>query len=451
MEYFINYLVESSLILGVLSLFYLIALHQEPLFKFNRIYLLLSLLVATITPFIHFSILQMASSNAETQGFTNLLQTVNIYAGDVRKSFIPVVAQSKTFSLLYLGGALGVLGRLIFGLIRLGGLSKKANWINYNGVKIADLPGNFNAFSFFHIIFVNRSLYSDDDLDKILVHEMSHVEHRHSLDVLLFEALLIVQWFNPFAWWIKHLLRELHEFQADRSVLNKGTAIGSYKRLLLHEATGARLFPVNNFNQSITKKRFKMMSNKIIKNKAFIKRLSASIMIVGVAFFFACDRTPDENLQTDNLKSKKENTEETFFIVEVMPQFPGGVEELQKYLATNIKYPSDAQEQRESGRVYVQFVVSKTGDVKDVKIMRSGGSESLDNEALRVVSAMPKWTPGKQRGRYVNVNYTVPINFVLQGSMQQQEPEQVSIIRKEAIREAPAIGTGDDGVVVVAY
>ncbi len=409
MEYFINYLLESSLILGVLAMFYRIVLHHEPFFRFNRIYLLLSLVLATVVPFVHFSLLQTASSN--TEGFANLLQTVNVYAGDMREAVVPAIAQSKTFGWFYLAGALGIFLRLIFGLIRLGGLSKNANWINYNGIRIADLPGSFNAFSFFHVIFVNRSLYSDDDLDKILVHEMSHVKHRHSLDVLLFEALLIVQWFNPFAWWIKHLLRELHEFQADRSVLNKGTAIGSYKKLLLHEATGARLFPVNNFNQCITKKRFKMMTNKTIKNKAFVKSLAAGFMILGVTFFFACDRTADEELLQGDLKGEKIET--TFFVVEVMPQFPGGEEELRKYIATNVKYPIDAKEQGKSGRVYVQFVVSKTGAVKDVKVVRSGGFESIDEEAVRVVSAMPKWAPGLQRGKQVNVNYTVPINFVI--------------------------------------
>lgn len=391
-------------------------------------------LIATIVPFVDISFPPPASNDMQAQSFTNLLQAVNVYAGDVQQTVVPAIAQNKTFGWLYMGGALAILLRLVFGLARLGLLSKKARWIKYKGVRIADLPGRFNAFSFFHVIFVNRSLYSDDDLDKILVHEMSHVKHRHSLDVLLFETLLIVQWFNPFAWWIKHLLRELHEFQADRSVLNKGTAIGSYKKLLLHEATGARLFPVNNFNQSITKKRFKMMSNKTIKNKAFVKGLAAIFMIVGVAFFFACDRTPDEDLQQSALEESQQNTlqsedmDPAFFIVEVMPQFPGGDMELRKYIATSIKYPVDAQEQRKSGRVYVQFVVSKTGDVKDIKVLRSGGFESLDKEALRVVSAMPKWTPGMQRGQKVNVSYTIPINFVLQDNppSPQQEVEPIA-------------------------
>ena len=141
-----------------------------------------------------------------------------------------------------------------------------------------------------------------------------------------------------------------------------------------------------------------------------------------------------------------------------MPEFPGGVEELQKYLATNIEYPSDAHEQGKSGRVFVQFVVSKTGDVKDVKIIRSGGFESLDDEAIRVVSAMPKWTPGKQRGINVNVNYTVPINFVIndesdksqlrQFSIKLQGENKVPVIKEVPTKETPKMEADADGVVV---
>ncbi len=102
-----------------------------------------------------------------------------------------------------------------------------------------------------------------------------------------------------------------------------------------------------------------------------------------------------------------------FFIVEDMPEFPGGEMELRKYIAKTVQYPVIAQENNIQGRVYVSFVVSKTGDVTEVKIAR-GVDPNLDKEAIRVVQKMPKWKPGKQRGKAVKVSYTVPINFVLQ-------------------------------------
>lgn len=104
---------------------------------------------------------------------------------------------------------------------------------------------------------------------------------------------------------------------------------------------------------------------------------------------------------------------EIFMIVEEMPEFPGGPEALQKYLATEVRYPVIAQENGIQGRVYVQFVIDQTGQVTNATVLR-GVDPSLDREALRVVQAMPKWKPGKQRNRAVRVSYTVPINYVLQ-------------------------------------
>lgn len=104
---------------------------------------------------------------------------------------------------------------------------------------------------------------------------------------------------------------------------------------------------------------------------------------------------------------------EIFMIVEEMPEFPGGEGELQKYLASSVRYPVIAQENGIQGRVYIQFVINQRGEVTNVTILR-GVDPSLDREAVRVVEAMPKWKPGKQRNRPVRVSYTVPINFVLQ-------------------------------------
>lgn len=105
--------------------------------------------------------------------------------------------------------------------------------------------------------------------------------------------------------------------------------------------------------------------------------------------------------------------EEIFQVVEEMPSFPGGMGELMKYLGSNIKYPPVAQENGIQGRVIIQFVVEKDGSVANPQVVK-GVDPSLDKEALRVVKAMPKWNPGKQRGKAVRVKYTVPVTFRLQ-------------------------------------
>jgi periplasmic protein TonB len=110
---------------------------------------------------------------------------------------------------------------------------------------------------------------------------------------------------------------------------------------------------------------------------------------------------------------KEEEEAQVFFIVEEMPEFPGGELALRTYIANSIKYPVIAQENGIQGKVYVTFVVDRDGGISNAKIAR-GVDASLDKEALRVVNSLPKWKPGKQRGKPVRVSYTVPINFVLQ-------------------------------------
>lgn len=125
----------------------------------------------------------------------------------------------------------------------------------------------------------------------------------------------------------------------------------------------------------------------------------------------------DQNTQIEVVEVQEEKEEEeqqVFFIVEEMPEFPGGGEsELRKFIRENTKYPEIAKENGIQGRVFVQFVVNSKGQVTDAKVVR-GVDPSLDAEAIRVVQSMPAWKPGKQRGKAVRVSYTVPINFTLQ-------------------------------------
>ena len=104
---------------------------------------------------------------------------------------------------------------------------------------------------------------------------------------------------------------------------------------------------------------------------------------------------------------------EIFQVVEQMPEFPGGIQALMAYLSKNIKYPSVAQDNGIQGRVLVSFVVNKDGSIVDPEVIKSVDA-ALDKEAMRVIKAMPKWNPGKQRGKPVRVKYTVPVLFRLQ-------------------------------------
>lgn len=136
----------------------------------------------------------------------------------------------------------------------------------------------------------------------------------------------------------------------------------------------------------------------------------------------------DEELEIEDADDESDNTEiqdisdfgdydgedtgeeNIFMVVEDMPQFPGG--NVTKWIAKNVKYPQLAQENGIQGKVSIKFVIEKDGSITDVQVSR-GVDASLDREAVRVIKAMPKWKPGKQRGKAVRVSYTLPINFQL--------------------------------------
>jgi protein TonB len=134
-------------------------------------------------------------------------------------------------------------------------------------------------------------------------------------------------------------------------------------------------------------------------------------------FDFDMEATDDSEYDFTSMMDDEEDIDEdeVFYIVEDMPTFNGGdpATEFRKYIAQNLKYPEIAAENGISGRVIIQFAVNKVGTVVDARIVRSV-DPALDKEAVRVVMASPKWTPGKQRGKSVKVLFTFPINFVLQ-------------------------------------
>ena len=122
--------------------------------------------------------------------------------------------------------------------------------------------------------------------------------------------------------------------------------------------------------------------------------------------------TPDEQQTATGTFTPAGEDEKVFDVVEKMPEYPGGIEKLFEYLSQNIRYPKEAMEKDIQGRVIVTFVVKKDGSISDVSVVRPI-DPLLDEEGLRVINAMPNWTPGMQNGEPVNVKYTVPISFRL--------------------------------------
>lgn len=409
--------------------------------------------------------------------YRNLLETATIYGQDLSGSVEEFVLSTQILILIYLAGVAFFLVRLLIRFIQLFLLVKKNKVVSESSVKLVVLKRETGPFSFLNYVFVGENFRQHDGYERMLMHELEHVKQGHSFDVIFLELLAVFQWFNPFVWVLRRAIRENHEYLADRAVLSSGISCGYYKSLLLNQFVGSQLTVANNFNYSLIKNRVKMMS-KIKSKKLAISKIILGIVVAGALIVtFACEQKNTETIKINNEPSALENDgnvavfksvvtkngrikiegdkslaefkqlfaqlsdgfdvvadsigdiylikkeplkskqlhkgEQVFLIVENMPEFPGGDKALLQWIAKSVKYPAVAQKNGIEGKVYVSFVVTKTGEVANVTIAR-GVDPSLNKEALRVVSSMPAWKPGRQKGKAVNVNYTVPINFVLE-------------------------------------
>lgn len=322
------------------------------------------------------------------------------------------------------------------------------------GVRVHILKKENGPFSFFRWIFIYPQSHSESEISEIITHEETHARQYHSVDALISELMCICCWFNPFIWLMKREVRGNLEYMADHQVLQTGHDSKSYQYHLLglaHHKAAANLS--NSFNVLPLKNRIKMMNKrrtKEIGRTKYIMFLPLAILLMIVSNIEIVARTTEqfaremteqvrtqvipqpETAKTSQLPAKEvqkptfsqdkkvkeisvtqsKNVPDSvvFEVVEKMPAFPGGMKALMEYLSKNVRYPTEAYAKGIQGRVIVSFVVTKDGSISDVKVARSV-DPYLDKEAVRVISAMPKWKPGMQRGKEVNVRFAVPVSF----------------------------------------
>ncbi|WP_455540633.1 M56 family metallopeptidase [Prevotella fusca] len=291
-----------------------------------------------------------------------------------------------------------------------------------NGTEVYLLEGNESPFSFFRWIFLNPEKHNRRELDEILMHEQAHCRQLHSIDVLFAELFVVFFWINPFVWLLKREVRLNLEYLADSNVLASGKDSKEYQYHLLGLTYRKNVATIsNNFNVLPLKKRIKMMNKK--KTKGLVKMkyalyipLVAMLLVVSNIEMVARSVTGikhDVATVTTSVEQqrnkKQQQSGEVYTVTEIMPTFR---ENVNLWLSKKVKYPAAAVKKKEEGRVIIKFIISPTGEVQKPQIIRSV-SPSLDKEALRVISSMPKWNPGKQNGKPVAVYYTLPISFKL--------------------------------------
>jgi TonB family protein len=399
------YIGKVSLYWVLLYLCYWSMLRKHTFFQWNRWYLLGSLLVAFALP----EIIYPASAP----------ELPVIY--EVNASAFAVIgkAQEKPeawtwmqiLTLIYAAGLTVAATQLVRNIAQLVKYLRSGERVELEDCTVILIDSNqVGSFSFLNWIVINRNDY-ENHFDAILRHEMVHTEQRHSLDILLIEIIRTVFWFNPVLLLYKRSLQEIHEYLADSQAPNREY----YAQFLVAYALNAPVASLTNhfFKPSQLKNRIQMIyKNRTSKWMLGTYVVAATLIGTSALFVAGCESQVSKENDIVKTEAKTGDNERIFSEVEVAPEYPGGNTEMFKFLGRKIKYPTRASNADVHGRVFVSFVVTAEGNVKDVTVLKGIGY-GCDEEAARVVSSFPKWTPGKQNGKAVSVKFTVPIMFQL--------------------------------------
>ncbi len=412
----ISYAVKASLAMILLYGLYILCFRNDTFNKTKRFYLLFIVLFSLVYPFCKLNI----STTGNIAIYEAILPQIEVtdnlpVAND--QSF--ALGMNDLLLLIFFSGIIVLFVRLLIQLLVIIKLRLTNNSKTIFNYRIISLNKSITPFSFFNWIFIPNNGFKQEDVDVMMAHEEEHANQFHSFDILLSELFCILFWWNPIAWLLKREIKINLEYLADKGVLEKGIEAKKYQYLLLQVIKpSATIQIVNNFNVSQLKKRITMINkqrtSRILSFKYLLAFPIIALMLIGNAQnTFSQQKEKVEIASLTENPTTSEDQLTPFVMVEQMPQFPGGESAMMQYIGTNLKYPESAAKENIEGRVVLRFVVTKTGDITDVSVLR-GLDSRCDEEAMRVVRAMPKWTPGKQGGKDVDVYYTLPILYKLQ-------------------------------------
>ena len=515
---FLQYLIQVNLYLVLFYGFYRLLLVNETFYTLNRIYLVGSAVLSFGIPFWY-------SDYVQTFFITQQVNTV-FYTVLGPAVFGAKASSENPFTwydllkVFYGVCTLFLSIKLIFNFLQLKRILENTEGYAKHGA----------GFSFFNFVFVDKDLQK---YEVVMEHEYVHIKQLHSADVILFEVIAVLCWFNPVVYFYKKSVKHIHEFIADDIASRLEASKADYAMLLFSQQFGLNPHQLTNqfIDKSTLKRRIEMLhkprSRKIALLKyGFTAPLFALMLVIASASIaknngikkveklvettakmpitelsispikellieketsvkgkvtaaedgkplagvmitvkdknrgtttdidgnYMINATPADELiftfvgfetstvpVTDKkvidvkLKSKKDGTpiglhevvvagykptinyesEEIFTTVEENPSFPEGIKAMYQYIARNLRYPEPARRANVQGKVFVKFIVRKDGSVSDLQILKGIGF-GCDEETVRVLGSMPKWTPGKQNGKPVSVYFTMPVNFVLE-------------------------------------
>ena len=328
MDKFFLYLLESGICLSLFYIGYVLLFRKETYFTFNRIYLLLSITLSIGIPLVHLGLTlkpeaPLVKQVENIKKFKNYYEKL-IYLTDPELGMQNTVKHSNSsldsknkiignlaiasqknkelwFRVLfwvYVTGVFFFLIRFFYLFLWLYRFSLKHEKSFLQGLHLIQVNDKVPSFSFFNYVFINKNLVTTAELEQVIAHEKIHAKQKHSIDLLIAQAMTIFQWFNPLVWRIRKSMKTIHEYLADREVLQQGYELFDYQSLLLSQLISIRSVElVNNFNLLSIKKRIAMM-NKI--KSGFLAKLKAlfAIPIITIVFLLFADLSLDKTISS---------------------------------------------------------------------------------------------------------------------------------------------------------
>jgi hypothetical protein len=419
----INYIIQIVFFQVIFLAVYDLFLRKETFFKWNRVYLLMTPILSFIIPLLKF---ESFKSGVSEEYIVLLPEVVFNPQIVIEQTFNTQEVSNYSFPIFYVGFAIFSIVFLIklFKIIQLLNRSKILKRTNY---KLIIVDGKNSAFSFFNYIFVGKSQFENKEL-QIIKHELVHSKQYHTLDLLFFELLKIITWFNPLIYIYQNRITLLHEYISDAEVVKETDKNSYFNKLLKETFEIENISFVNQFyKQSLIKKRIMMIAKEKSQSVKQFKYLLLIPVLASMLFYVSCtDNIQESKNPIEEINIYKNEIEESisFLIIDQVPTFPGcsgDTEILKECLNKGIRQHINknfnikvVQNERASGKqkIFVKFKITKFGTIEIEKI--KAPNSKLEKEARRVVNSLPKMTPGKHGGKQVNVTYMLPIVFEIQ-------------------------------------
>ncbi len=290
----VTFILKSAIVLGCSYGFYYLLFRRSLSFSFIRFFLLFSMILAVIIPFIE---IRMGTGSPLNQG----IYSDDFAIGMLEQGEAGIAGSGRVWTLgqvmliFYFLGSITLFIRFSKNLVKLIGKSFSSESIRYEGYRILLLEEATLPYSFFNAIFVNRSAFEGGEITReLLMHEKAHCVQKHSLDILAVEIFKIVLWFNPFVWLFQKAIRETHEYIADDRVLHERNREEYQLQLLNLVLRNQSIYLASDFDFSLTKKRLMMMNLKHSRNRDILKRVAAIplfLILLGTLTFCENDKT----------------------------------------------------------------------------------------------------------------------------------------------------------------